>query len=178
MSKGIYCYVDNETGLIDYIGKDSYIDKNGRHNDHKSPSKYNEQKFNQVLQNNPTRWEYQRLYECDIVDDETLNQLEITFIERYNPRFNFTKGGEGMTGYKHSDETKQKLRENHADFSRENNPSWKDYHRIIKEGFDNGKQRYSIRYEGKVLKKSVYIHKLYKWFGKNYPNQYLYFEVK
>lgn len=192
MSKGIYCYVDNETGLIDYIGKDSNIHKDKRHNDHYQPSNYDKQPFNRILQKNPNRWEYQRLYESDDVDDETLNQLEITFIEQYNPRFNFTKGGDGVIGYTYTEEDKQKIskaltgrklsdehRQNISKVTkRENNPNWKNYARIVKKGIHYNKQAYGIRYEGKWLKGSFYIHKLYKWFGKNYPNQYLYLEVE
>lgn len=56
------------------------------------------------------------MYCSDNVSDDDLNMLEISFIERYNPRFNFTKGGDGIKGYKHSDETKQKMSENHAKY--------------------------------------------------------------
>ena len=52
-----------------------------------------------------------------------------------------------------------------------------NYARIVKSGLDKGKQCYQIRHDGKTLKKSIHIHKLYKWFAENYPNEYLYLEV-
>lgn len=58
-----------------------------------------------------------------------------------------------------------------------NSPKWKDYPRITKYGKRNGKQNYAIIYGGKYIKISKYIHKLYKWFSKNYENEYLYCEV-
>ena len=77
-----------------------------------------------------------------------------------------------------SEEYKQKIIKNLNHGYGENNIAWKNYARIIKKGFKNNKQIYSIKYEGKYLKYSFYIHKLYKWFAKNYPNEYLYFEAK
>lgn len=45
-------------------------------------------------------------------------------------------------------------------------------------GYDkNGKQKYCIRKECKTIKGSVYLHKLYKWWGENYPNELLYLEI-
>jgi hypothetical protein len=76
-----------------------------------------------------------------------------------------------------SEETKQKISENHADVSGENNPRWKNYPRIIKQGFKHGKQLYAIRYEGKILKKSVYLHRLYKFWGENHSDEFLYLEI-
>ena len=43
---------------IVYIGKDSYIGKHQRRKDHLAKSRYNDQPFNRILQNNPTRYEY------------------------------------------------------------------------------------------------------------------------
>ena len=37
--------------------------------------------------------------------------LEILYIRRYNPKFNFTVGGDGTVGYKHTNETKRKISE-------------------------------------------------------------------
>ena len=116
MSKGIYKYMDLETGDVVYIGKDSHINKNQRHKEHISPSAYDKQQINRVLQNNLERYEYSVLYSSDCVSDDDLNMLEISFIKGYNPLFNFTKGGDGNTGYKPSDETKRKIAENHSHY--------------------------------------------------------------
>jgi hypothetical protein len=81
------------------------------------------------------------------------------------------------TGKVFSEETRKKLSENHADASGENNPRWKNYPRIVKAGFHNNKQRYAIRYEGKYIKYSMYIHKLYKWWGETHSDKFLYLEI-
>lgn len=111
--KGIYKYTDLKTGDVVYVGKDSHIDKNIRHYQHLAPSKYDEQPFNRVLQNNLERYDYTVLYSSDDVSEDDLNMLEMSFIERYNPRFNFTKGGDGLAGYNHTKETKNKISKSH-----------------------------------------------------------------
>ena len=72
-----------------------------------------------------------------------------------------------------SEESKRKIKENHADFSEENHPRWKSYTRIIKSGFKNGKQKYAIKKDGKTIKRSIYPSKLIDWFTKEYPKQIL-----
>ena len=56
----------------------------------------------------------------------------------------------------------------------ENNPCWKDYARILKEGYTwNNKQLYVIRFDGKRIKCSIFKDKLIKWWNENYPDIYL-----
>ena len=114
MAKGIYCYIDKKDNQIVYVGKDSNIDKNKRHRDHLALSKYNEQPINRILQNNPDRYIYQVLWEIDDCADSHLNQMEIFYIKKYDPQFNFTEGGDGASGFKHSEETRKKISENNA----------------------------------------------------------------
>lgn len=107
--KGIYCYRDlNNHDKIIYIGKDSNIDKNKRHNEHMAPSKYDEQVINRVLQNNPDRYDYEVLIKGDI-SEKILNGFEKSFIRMYDPKFCFTDGGEGISGWHHSEEAKRKM---------------------------------------------------------------------
>lgn len=110
MSSGIYYYIDNKTGKIVYIGKDSYIDKCRRHCEHLSSCHYNRQHINKVLQNNLERYEYGIFFD-GCISEKILNGFEKAFIRRYNPIFNFTEGGEGVTGWKHSEDTRKKLSE-------------------------------------------------------------------
>lgn len=92
--KGIYAYLDKENNNeIVYIGLDSNIYKNKRHSDHLSKSNYNKQVINRVLQNNIDRYEYKVLEKGKYTKKE-LGDMERDYIEKYNPKFNFTKGGE------------------------------------------------------------------------------------
>ena len=186
--KGIYCYIDKNNDSIVYIGKDSHIDENRRHNHHMYPSSYNVQQINRVLQNNPDRYEYKVLKRGDFKKN-LLDVLEILYIKRYKPLFNFTIGGDGLgRGFQHSEESKKRISENNAKYwkgktlpkemiEKARQKNMKHYFRIVKGGFAYGKQRYMIRWENKTIRKSYYIHKLYKWFSEKYPDQYLYLEV-
>ena len=106
---------------IVYIGKDSNIDKNTRHKAHFVPSNYDTQQINRILQNNPDRYIYKILWQIDDCTDNHLNQMEIYYIKKYNPKFNFTNGGDGVSGFKHSKESKRKMSEKKKG---ENNPKY------------------------------------------------------
>ena len=108
MAKGIYCYVDKKDNQIVYVGKDSNIDKNKRDRHHLTPSKYNQQPINRILQNNPDRYTYQVLV-WSVEDENILNALEIQYIRQLQPRFNFTEGGEGISGYRHTEKSRKKM---------------------------------------------------------------------
>lgn len=110
MTCGIYCYIDLKNNSIIYIGKDSHINKNQRHKEHYKKSHYFKQQINKVLQNNPDRYKY-KILKKGCFSQNLLNALEIIYIRKYNPLFNFTYGGEGVLGYKHSESTKQLLSE-------------------------------------------------------------------
>ena len=106
MTSGIYGYWDNLKDEIVYVGQ--AINIKIRHNEHYSPVRYNAQTINRVLQNNKARYDLIVLKECSIDD---LDFWEITLIGLFKPKFNYTDGGEGSRGFKHSEETKQKLSE-------------------------------------------------------------------
>lgn len=193
MIKGIYCYVDTQyNDKIVYIGKDSNIDKHKRRYDHQLRCNYNRQVINRVIQNNRDRYQYKVLFSKDDCSDNHLNQLEIYFIKKYNPCFNFTNGGEGISGYKMSDkqkdklskinqgkvlsiETKQKIsntmkkRNIHKGTSNPMYNKTKELHhnfkkepRIIKKGFKRGKQVYGIKHNTKIIERSINKQKLEK----------------
>lgn len=65
MAKGIYCYIDKDNDKIVYVGKDSHIDKDQRHRQHFTPSAYNAQPINRVLQNNPNKYNYRILWKVN-----------------------------------------------------------------------------------------------------------------
>ena len=161
--KGIYAYYDTIKEEIIYIGKDSYIDKKVRHTDHHCPSRYNTQQINRVLQNNPNRYVYKMIYECPPhLDDIDLNGLEMQYIEALNPKFNFTKGGEGLNGHTHTPQSLQKMSEARKGKAKgKDNYQWKDYARVVKSGKTaSGTQNYVLKYEDKSIKYSVNRDKL------------------
>ena len=100
MTSGIYGYWDNLKDDLVYVGQ--AFDIKTRHYEHLSPARYNAQTINRVLQNNEERYVLLVLKECDIED---LNHWEMTLIALFNPKFNYTDGGEGSRGFKHSEET-------------------------------------------------------------------------
>lgn len=104
MASGIYGYWDNLKDELVYVGQ--AFDIKLRHNEHMSPSRHGAQTINRALQNNEDRYTLIVLKECGIDD---LNHWERTLIALFNPKFNYTGGGEGSRGFKHTEETKQKL---------------------------------------------------------------------
>lgn len=121
MTSGVYGYYDTQKKYVCYIGKDSNINdsNNNRHKAHYKPSSYNNQQINRVLQNNPNRYDYFILAEGNFSDDE-LNNMEKQAIEIFKTYyydypersvFNYTKGGDGASGYKHTQEWKEKMSE-------------------------------------------------------------------
>jgi group I intron endonuclease len=60
---------------------------------------------------------------CEHTDaNYLLNSVESEFIAVMKPEYNVTLGGEGVLKERLSEEHKQKLRDNHADFNGERNP--------------------------------------------------------
>lgn len=204
--KGIYQYKDLKTGEIIYIGKDSNIDNNEcRAKTHMRPSHYDAQPFNRALQNNPERYMHEIIYAGNYSED-LLNALEINTIAEFKlshdghrPKFNFTDGGDGSTGYKHTKESIEKISKNNAKYwegkerseetrnkiskkltgkkhTKERKQKTaeahiKDYARIIKSGHKRGKQLYAIMRDGKKIKRSIDKNKLKEYFKENYPNE-------
>lgn len=187
-TKGIYGYFDTLKCRIIYIGKDSNIEKKKRHKAHYQPSRYDDQPINRVLQNDKVgRYIYVE-FDKGNYDDDVLNEKEIYWISYFEPKQNHTEGGDGSSGYKHTEEAKQKisdihknkivtketrrkisealegrtLTEEHCKKISETNT--KGYARVVKDGFrSNGKQNYAlIDKDGKVIKWSIFKDKLDK----------------
>lgn len=157
---GIYCFKDlKNNDEIVYIGKDSNIGKNKRYYAHIAPSKYDAQPINRIVQNNPNRYKYEILKKLkrDDYHPNLLSALEMIYIRRHRPKFNYTPGGDGA---------------NFGKYHRE----WKDYARIVKRNITNNKQKYCIKFEGKVIKQSFYPIKLINWFEDEYPDEILVYD--
>lgn len=120
--KGIYQYTNLNTNEVIYIGKDSYIDRKNRYNTHKSPSKRNAQPINSVIQMNPNNYKYSVICEYPTLTDDELNYMECMEILKHKflygsiPKLNFDVGGDGNTGFRHSDESRQLMSENHPKY--------------------------------------------------------------
>lgn len=158
---GIYCFRDlKNNGEIVYVGKDSNLRKNKRYYAHIAPSKYDAQPINRIVQNNPNRYKYEVLKKLEKSYEyhpNLLSALEIIYIRRHKPKFNYTIGGDGG---------------NFGKYHRE----WKDYARIVKKNIDNDKQKYCIKFEGEVIKQSFYPQKLIDWFEDEYPDEILVYD--
>ena len=183
MSQGIYCYIDKKNNFIIYIGKDSYIDKNQRHISHFSKSHFNHQKINKVLQNNPNRYKY-KILEQGNISPHLLNSLEICFIHKYNPKFNFTQGGDGIIGFSHSEETLEKMRKNNAKYWKgktfskrhkekiSNSLKGERHYRFGKHCSEEIKKKISLKLSSK--KNTSGFYRVYKVYKNNYKQGFYY----
>lgn len=112
MSYGIIYKVTNKVNEKCYIGQTSQS-LTRRKNSHRSESKNTRYKsiFHAALKKyKEESFDWEILCECD--DLKELNDKEIYYIEyydTYNNGYNLTLGGGGSTGFKHSEETKNKL---------------------------------------------------------------------
>lgn len=104
----IYGYVNLESGKM-YIGQTLHPEK--RFNEHKNSKKRD---WHVDYKKNPWKYEYS-VIEYDIPEDK-LDEREIFWIKffgSYRNGYNLNEGGGGQRGYKHSEETKKKMSENH-----------------------------------------------------------------
>lgn len=85
------------------------------------------------------------------IADQELIEYEKRYISKYNPKFNFTEGGDGFGSG-----------ENNPNFGKlgKDNPFYKEYARVIKGGFKNNKPTYNLEYDGKTYKTSIDKEKL------------------
>jgi group I intron endonuclease len=199
MTSGIYL-ITNKINGHKYVGGSINIeDRFGKHKrfqDLKTSAvdraikKYGNENFTyQIITELPADW-------------NIIGKHEKYWIKFYNTfkdkqHYNLTKGGEGMSGWKPSLETRQKISdsktgktpseetkkkmsdahkgENHINYGKtgKDTTAWKNYARIIKHGFSRGKQRYSIEFNGKTIKRSINKKFLKQWFNENYPDEEL-----
>lgn len=91
--------------------------------------------------------------------EETKSKISETMIKK-----GISKGENNpFYGKTHTEESKKKMSETRIKKGigkGENNPRWKSYARVIKVGFDNGKQLYALMNDGKRIKRSVNKQKL------------------
>ena len=126
MRGNIYTITNIENGN-QYVGQT--IDYESRKYNHFYNLNKN-QHNNRYLQNAFNKYE-QENFKMEIIEEnikqENLDEREIYWIEKldtFNNGYNLTKGGDGLRGYKLSEETKEKISKNQKDYSGENNPRY------------------------------------------------------
>jgi group I intron endonuclease len=117
MTCGIYC-IENLVNGKKYIGKSfDDIEKNRWYN-HKNMlrrsvhgNKYLQNSWNKYGEENFKFWIVEEHLEND---EKKLGEIERKYIKEWNTRipngYNLTDGGEGISGYKHTDESREKMR--------------------------------------------------------------------
>jgi len=111
----IYKITNKINGKI-YIGQ-TIKSLNARISNHISDAlanKYNVHFHSALRKYGADNFEWGIIAECDDIDE--LNRLEIYFIgwyDTYNNGYNMTMGGEGISGWKHTEEAKRKNSEAH-----------------------------------------------------------------
>lgn len=130
MTIGIYCY-RNKINDKRYIGQS--IDIERRYVQHEIYFKKdiydkqeNEMLWKSIKKYGRNSFEFFIVEECK---EKELNEKETFYINELNSHiskngYNFTFGGYDRTGYKHSEERKRMIKNNHANFSGENNPNF------------------------------------------------------
>jgi len=129
MESGIYCF-ENLVNNKKYIGQAENIIK--RKKVHLTLLKTNNPKENKYFLNAWEKYGKQnfKFWIVEECDKELLNEREIYWIKKLHSHsteqgYNLSWGGEApMRGLNHSEKTKQKMSENHADFSGENHPNF------------------------------------------------------
>ena len=110
-----------------------------------------------------------------IMSPESRRKISESLKGENNPMYNKEPWNKGKTGC-YSDKTIQKMSESKKG---ENHPNWKNHARITKQGCNKQKeQQYGIRFNGKVIKRSISIDALEKWFNENYPDEELVIDAK
>lgn len=106
----IYCYTNTTNGM-QYIGQTNNLKR--RDNAHRNDKRNNY--FDNHLQKHPEDFKLEILRCFHDISQEALDEWEIYFIAKLNTKkpngYNLTDGGNGSRGYKHTEETKQKMSE-------------------------------------------------------------------
>ena len=111
-----------------YIGQ-TVCSINKRLKEHKHSSKHSQNYLYRAIRK--YRWDN---FIWEVIDDtcqtkDELDEMEYHYIKQYHSHvskygYNLTWGGEGSYGYKHTDNTKKRMRDNHADVSGKKNPNY------------------------------------------------------
>src|ERR1035437_5084579 len=98
-------------GRVGYIGKDTYYPYRANFNRRRREKKT--RKLYRALNKYPFSVWHIDILASGFRSEKTMNKAEIFWIKKFdskNKGYNCTEGGEGTVGFKHSEETKIKLR--------------------------------------------------------------------
>lgn len=156
MTVGIYKLTNLSNGKI-YIGQSVNVEDriykhkmalkgNYHKNDHlqKAWNKYGEDSFL-----------FELIKSCKIRYLDRFEKLYIRIHKSMNVKYGYNNDTGGNLNKTLAPQTIEKLSAPRASVAGANNPSWKDFPRIVKCGLKRGKQSYGIRFNGKTVCKSV-----------------------
>ena len=156
MTVGIYKLTNLSNGKI-YIGQSVNVEDriykhkmalkgNYHKNDHlqKAWNKYGEDSFL-----------FELIKSCKIRYLDRFEKLYIRIHKSMNVKYGYNNENGGNLNKTLAPQTIEKMSNPRASVAGVNNPSWKDYPRIVKCGLERGKQSYGIRFNGKTVCRSV-----------------------
>ena len=125
MVSGIYLITNKINGHM-YVG--GSVDINRRFKQHQSGNNTDFPIDLAILKYGKENFTYQIITELP-ADWNVIGQHEKYWIKFYNTlknpnHYNLTEGGEGISGWKHTLQAREKMSKNHADYSKENHPNW------------------------------------------------------
>lgn len=156
MTVGVYKLTNQSNGKV-YIGQSVDVEDriykhklalrgNYHKNDHlqKAWNKYGEDSFL-----------FELIKSCKVRYLDRFEKLYIHIYKSMNVKYGYNNDTGGNLNKTLAPQTIEKLSAPRASVAGVNNPSWKDYPRIVKCGLKRGKQSYGIRVNGKTVCKSV-----------------------
>lgn len=156
MTVGVYKITNQSNGKV-YIGQSVDVEDriykhkmalrgNYHKNDHlqKAWNKYGEDSFI-----------FELIKSCKVRYLDRFEKLYIHIYKSMNVKYGYNNDTGGNLNRTLAPQTIEKLSAPRASVAGANNPSWKDYPRIVKCGLKRGKQSYGIRVNGKTVCKSV-----------------------
>lgn len=156
MTVGVYKITNQSNGKV-YIGQSVDVEDriykhkmalrgNYHKNDHlqKAWNKYGEDSFI-----------FELIKSCKVRYLDRFEKLYIHIYKSMNVKYGYNNDTGGNLNKTLAPQTIEKMSNPRDSVAGANNPSWKDYPRIVKCGKRNGKQCYGIRVEGKTVCRSI-----------------------